>query len=253
MTTTMHSNDAGLIPPGKRIYGVGVGIVTMDRRFPRPLGDMANAATYGFPVLFDTVLGVNGMPALSPGQTHDLYAPIYESCMRLVDKGVVAITTTCGYAALLQGRLAAELPVAFAASSLVQIPSILAALGPQAKLAVLAARGASLTAEHFRGTGVREDQLDRLSVIDLQEAPSFHDAILERPGEVPLDVVAARAEIVALCKAAAEKDTRICGFVAECANVGPYSQAVREATALPVWDGIGLVNWLHHCTTTRLH
>ena len=235
----------GLLYPGKRVYGVAVGIAMMDRRFPRPPGDMGNARSFDCPVLFDIVHGVAGMPAMSVEQTDELFEPLLASCRRLVDQGASAITTTCGYAALLQDRIAAELPVTFAASSLVQIPTILSLLPRRARIGILAARGPGLTERHFRNTGVPEAALDRLHIIDLQKSPSFRAAILDRPGEVPLDARKVRTELVELCTEAVERDLTISAFVAECANVGPYSAAIQAATDRPVWDGVTLVHWLH--------
>ncbi|QRM32796.1 hypothetical protein [Microvirga sp. VF16] len=240
-----QSDPTALLRPGKRIYGVSIGIAIMDRRFPRPVGDLGNPRSFAFPVLYDVVHGVNNMPALSVEQTGDLFTPLYDSCMRLVDQGVAAITTTCGYAALLQERLAEKLPVPFAASSLVQIPSVLALLGGRRRIGVLAARGRSLTDRHLAATGVTAEQLGRIRKINLQEAPAFRRAILDAPGAEPLEVPAAAREIAALCKALADADSEIAGFVAECTNVGPYSAHIQAATGLPVWDSVSLVNWLH--------
>lgn len=35
------------------------------------------------------------------------------------------------------------------------------------------------------------------------------------------------------------------GFVAECSNTSLYSPAIQSLTGLPVWDSVGLINWLH--------
>jgi len=242
-------NSSTLIFPGKRIYGVSVGIALMDRRFPRPVGDLGHPGSFDFPVLYDIAHGVNNMPALSVEQTDALYTPLYASCMRLVDQGVSAVTTSCGYAALLQQRLADALPVPFVASSLAQIPSVLALLDGKAEIGVLSARGTSLGTSHLLATGVAAGQLHRINVLDLQEAPAFRHSILDYPGEAPLDVMRAGEEIAALCKAAIVARPAIKAFVAECTNVGPYSKRIRTATGLPVWDSVTLVNWLHRGTT----
>ena len=42
---------------GKTIYGVVVGILMLETRFPRIVGDMGNAATWPFPVFYRTVKG----------------------------------------------------------------------------------------------------------------------------------------------------------------------------------------------------
>ena len=239
------TEQPSLMQPGRRVYGAPIGIAMMDRRFPRPVGDMGNASSFHCPVQYDIVHGVNGMPAMTVEQTSNLFQPLLDSCMRLVDQGVGAITTTCGYAALLQGRLAGSLPVPFAASSLLQLASVLATLPETARVAVLAARAGGLTRAHLEGAGVAAEALWRITIADLQDAPAFRQAILDAPGQAPLDVDRATQDVVALCRATIEHDPNIGAFVAECANVGPYSEAIRQATGLPVWDGVTLVNSLY--------
>lgn len=40
---------------GKSIYGASVGILMLDARFPRIMGDMGNALTWEFPVHYKVV------------------------------------------------------------------------------------------------------------------------------------------------------------------------------------------------------
>ncbi|NTE66242.1 hypothetical protein G6M85_11550 [Agrobacterium tumefaciens] len=224
----------------------------MDRTFPRPLGDIGNAGTFSFPVLYDVVQGLDTKPVPGMEQTDRFYDAILASCQRLVDCGVTALTTTSGYAALQQARLAAELPVPFASSSLVQLPTVFALLGPHKKLGVLAARAENLTPQHLLAAGVTEDQLRRVRVLDLGESPSFRSAIIDNPGSAALDITAAKMEISDLCKSAVKSDPDIGGFVAECANVGVYAHDIQLTTGLPVWDTISLVYWLHSvCSSTN--
>jgi hypothetical protein len=233
------------VKPGKRIYGATIGIAIMDRRIPRPVGCMGNPRSYVFPVIYDVVHGVNSMPSLSVAETDKFFGPLLDSCRRLVDMGAHAITTTCGYAALFQRRLAAELSVPVAVSSLCQIPTILAILGPDKRLAVLAARGTGLTPAHLEGMGLPKEMQTRLHIIGLEASETFNRVFLENSGKEALDVERQRQEIVELCRHALSQDPLIAGYVAECANFGPYSSAVQSATGLPVWDGISLANWLH--------
>ncbi len=44
---------------GKTVYGAGVGVLMLDTRFPRVLGDMGNAATWPFPVHYEVVRGAS--------------------------------------------------------------------------------------------------------------------------------------------------------------------------------------------------
>ena len=44
---------------GKTIYGARVGILLLDRQFPRVPGDIGNALTWPFPVLYKVVRGAD--------------------------------------------------------------------------------------------------------------------------------------------------------------------------------------------------
>ena len=44
---------------GKAIYGAPLGILMLEARFPRILGDMGNGGTWPFPVLYKVVSGAS--------------------------------------------------------------------------------------------------------------------------------------------------------------------------------------------------
>ncbi len=44
---------------GKAVYGAPLGILMLEARFPRILGDMGNAGTWPFPVLYRVVKGAS--------------------------------------------------------------------------------------------------------------------------------------------------------------------------------------------------
>ena len=45
--------------PGKTIYGASLGILSLDTKFPRIHGDIGNAETWPFPVLYKIVEGAS--------------------------------------------------------------------------------------------------------------------------------------------------------------------------------------------------
>src|SRR6202000_1146431 len=60
-TTQMHMppfrSEPGIARGGKAVYGAPLGILMLDARFPRIPGDMGNATTWPFPVLYRVVKG----------------------------------------------------------------------------------------------------------------------------------------------------------------------------------------------------
>ena len=133
---------------GKSLYGARVGILMLDTRFPRIPGDMGNAATWPFPVLYKVV------PGASPRRVvHDKAAGLLDSFLdaaeELVRRGADGITTTCGFLSLFQREIAAHVGVPVATSSLMQIPLIERVLPPGKRVGILTVSAANLTGEHL--------------------------------------------------------------------------------------------------------
>src|SRR5438309_4189330 len=140
---------------GQVAYGYSVGIVCLEYFMPFIPGDVGNASTYDFPVLYREVKGAT-FDAIIVRQDPAIAPLIVEAAQELVRQGVKAVTSDCGYFGAYQHEVADAVPVPVFLSSLMQAPLILSTLGPNRKLAVLVANGASL----------RDAFLDRLGIVD---------------------------------------------------------------------------------------
>ena len=90
---------------GKTIYGASVGVLMLETRFPRILGDVGNAATWPFPVLYKIVPGATPDQVVRQ-QAEGLKQAFIEAAQGLVAAGVDGITTNCGFLSLFQDELA---------------------------------------------------------------------------------------------------------------------------------------------------
>src|SRR6266704_5270551 len=108
---------------GKAIYGAALGILMLEARFPRILGDMGNAETWPFPVLYKVVPGASPRRIVCD-RAQGLLAEFLTAADELVRLGADGITTTCGFLSLYQRQIAAHVGVPVATSSLMQIPLI---------------------------------------------------------------------------------------------------------------------------------
>ena len=106
---------------GKTIYGASLGILSLETRFPRVPGDMGNAGTWPFPVLYAVVPGASPQRVVRE-RAQGLLEPFLDAARGLVRAGVDGITTSCGFLSLFQAELSAACSVPVAASSLMQIP-----------------------------------------------------------------------------------------------------------------------------------
>ncbi len=91
-------------------------------------GNSTNPLTYRFPVLFKKITGANYQSVLvSPDGR--LVGAMVRAAESMIDQGVKAIITSCGFNAIFQKELADALKVPVYTSALLQIPFIRASLG----------------------------------------------------------------------------------------------------------------------------
>mgnify|MGYP003345547646 CR=1 FL=1 len=75
---------------GKAIYGAPLGILMLEARFPRIPGDMGNAATWPFPVLYRVVRGASPEKVVLHG-ARGLLQDFVDAAKDLVDLGAEEI------------------------------------------------------------------------------------------------------------------------------------------------------------------
>src|SRR5207237_398987 len=88
-------------------YGYSLGILMLEARFPRIPGDLGNATTFPYPVLYHVVRGASPERVVLESDP-TLLEPFVAGAQQLERGGVRAITTNCGFLALFQRELAAS-------------------------------------------------------------------------------------------------------------------------------------------------
>lgn len=223
---------------GKTVYGAGVGVLMLDTRFPRVVGDMGNAATWPFPVHYEVVRGASPDRVVRY-QAEGLKERFIEAGLNLVARGADGITTTCGFLSLFQADLAAACRVPVAASSLMQATWVQSLLPPHHRVGIITIDAPSLTADHLRAVGVDVD----LPVVGTEGGREFTRAILNDEGT--LDVAASRLDLLEAGKDLITRYPDVGAIVLECTNMAPYAADLRAAFGLPVYSVYTLVSWFH--------
>ena len=221
---------------GKSVYGVEVGILMLEAQFPRIIGDMGNALTWGFPVRYKVVRGASPNRVVRQGAT-GLLDDFILAGQELVTDGVELITTNCGFLSLFQDDLAAALDVPVATSSMMQAAQIQAMLPPGKKVGILTISIETLTAKHLATAGVPEGT----PIAGVAPNCEFQRVILNN--ELHLDVAQAEADMVAAATAFHADHPDLGALLFECTNMPPYSTAVRAATGLQVFSIVDFVKW----------
>src|SRR2546427_8689604 len=113
---TNGSNEPNRIARGgKAIYGARLGILMLEARFPRIPGDMGNALTWPFPVLYKVVKGASPQRVVRE-QAAGLLEAFLAGAAELVELGADGITTNCGFLSLYQDDIARHVAVPVATS-----------------------------------------------------------------------------------------------------------------------------------------
>ena len=219
------------ITGGRTLYGLALGMVMLDTRFPRFLGDIGNAATWPFPVHYRIVRGAAPERMAQPSLDPALFEPFTAAVRELAALGVRAITTSCGFLAIYQRELAAATSVPVFASPLIQVPTAAAAIGGR-RVAILTARLA-LNERHFNGVGWSANDVP-VVVTAPPEDSYFVDTFVRDAQEADRERL--EREVVALAERTVRENPDVGAIVLECANFPPYRAAVRRATGLPVFD-----------------
>src|ERR1700716_142703 len=133
-----------------------LGVLMLDTRFTRFVGDIGNPASYPEPVLFEVVRGAT-VDKIVPAKAPPLIEDFVAAGERLIARGADTITTGCGFLVLNQDDLAARLPVPVATSALLLIPSLTRLLPAGKRLGVLTFSRSDLTPAHFVAAGASAD------------------------------------------------------------------------------------------------
>lgn len=223
--------------PGRLSYGEIIGILKLENYAPFVPGDVANATTYRFPVRYQRVPGLTPQSVFS----HDMsvLGAMVEACEDLKSQGVRAITGDCGFMGTYQRELAQQIDLPIFMSSLLQIPFMMYLISDSSKIGIITANSRALDDTLLVSSGA---SLDRVVIRGLEDKPHFAESIMEE--RTDLDTERLEAEVV---DAALElKNTpTVRLLLLECSMLPPYGAAVQQATGLPVFDYVTMINYVY--------
>ena len=234
----------GKVAGGKSVYGASVGILMLDARFPRVPGDMGNALTWPFPVLYKIVRDASPDRVVRR-KAEGLLDAFIDAGKELVSDGADGITTNCGFLSLFQAEISAALNVPVATSSLMQVPMVAKTLPAGQRPGVLTISGSTLTEKHLEAAGVEKE----CPIETTEGGREFTRVILGN--ELELDVALARRDNVEAALRLQSKHANVGAIVLECTNMIPYAADIRQATGLPVFSMLSFVNWFQSALVPR--
>ncbi|RMI17269.1 aspartate/glutamate racemase family protein [Pseudoroseomonas wenyumeiae] len=229
----------GTAKGGKAVYGVPLGILMLEARFPRIPGDMGNGTTWPFPVMYRVVRGASPEKVVLNG-ADGLLQDFLVAAADLVRLGAEAITTNCGFLSLFQKELAAHVGVPVATSSLMQVPWVQAMLPPGKRVGIVTVSGSTLTPRHLEAAGVPLD----IPVAGTENGREFFRVLIKAEKD-DMDVDLAEQDILDAGRDLVARHPEVGAIVLECTNMPPYAAALRREVGLPVYDIYSMVNYFH--------
>nr|WP_314876406.1 hypothetical protein [uncultured Pseudomonas sp.] len=197
-------------------------------------GSLLNPETFDFPVIFETVEGawvenvVKGDPSLELAYVR--------AAQRLVERGARVISSICGFSIRHQTAVASAVNVPVVMSSLLLLPSLLAQLPVNGKIAVLTYDSRHCTDDLL---GIDDISIrDRIIVGGIEGGKFWHDEMKRPPP--PIDVASIETDVLACISKIRSDNTDVSCILLECAAFPLIAAAVRRQNDIPVYDIVSL-------------
>ena len=223
-------------------YGHAVGILSLEHPMPFIPGSVGNMSTYGYPVILKMVKGLvfervfRGDP-----ECGDM---LVEAAKELEAQGVKAITSNCGFMLKYQDKVAQAVKVPVFLSSLLQLPLIAASSGRTRPVGLITADDRGMGNDMLILAGIEAEV--PVVVKGMQERPEFKRSTLEMCGTLDSDLV--ERETVAVAREMVDEHPDMAAILLECSELPPYARAVQDATGLPTYDFITMIDYFHAAT-----
>jgi hypothetical protein len=230
---------------GRNIAGVTIGLIQFRANLPMLPGNMGNATTFNFPMLYREMNADSIFDVMAEEPTENFTAAAIEAAQWLELQGVRAIMGNCGFFGTYQKAIQADLNVPFFGSSLMLLPMMVQSLPPGKKVGVITANGPILKkVPAVENSGLSaEDKENRIVIMGCEDGPEFSGAIMANTGRY--NPVKVENEIVAVAKQMVAENNDIGAILLECTELSPHAVAVQNAVRKPVWDYTTLTNWIY--------
>lgn len=236
------------VRPHAESYGHDIGILLIDCRTPFIPGDVGNATSYTYPVLYRTVPDVTLERLIEQGDL-SLTDKVIETARALEASGVKAITSDCGYMMHFQEQVAAAVSIPVMLSSLLQLPFIASLLGPGQAVGIVCANRRRLTDELL--LKANPNARIPVHVAGLENCPNFRGPILDETDTLDSDAI--EAEVVETAEALCREHPEIGAILLECSNLPPYAHAVQQKTGRVVFDFVTMINYVRAATHRKAY
>ena len=220
----------------------------LDNPLPFIPGDVANASTFRYPVIYRAVPGLDAEACLDGAP--EFSDRVVAQARWLAAQGVRGISSDCGFMLQYQDAVRDALDVPVCLSSMLQLHFVARTLRRDQSIGVVTAHSGKLTAEFLIRHGVEVD--DTVIIRGMQDEPEFCAAVIDAKGTLDSDLMT--QETVRTTSQMMRDHPNIGAILLECSQLPPYAYAVQAAIGLPVFDFITMIDYLQsgtHCTPPK--
>lgn len=222
--------------------GYCVGIIDGPWKIPYIPGDVTNASSYDYPVVYNTCtdLDVYKIAEGDPSVTEH----VVETVRGMAQLGVKGISGDCGFMINYLPKAARAVDVPVFLSSLQILPLVASMIGNDRAIAIVTPFPDKMTPDLMAKSGFKGER--RVVPLGLQDCEEFMCHLATESDQLDADKV--HAEMAALATKAVKDNPDLGAFLLECSMLPPYSKTVREATGLPVFDFITMIDLFQRAT-----
>jgi len=235
-----------ILQGGANVYGIPIGVLSLESYFAKPPGHIKNASTFAFPITFKMVKGATTKRVVDYGD-RSLLQPFIEAARELEREGVLAITGSCGFLVLFQRELADAVSVPVFVSSLIQVPMVHCMLKQNQKVGILTAKKNSLTPEHLAAVGAENTPI---CIAGMDDQKEFCDVIIEGK-RTELDFRKFEKELLSVAEGLVDENPDIGAIVIECTDMPYFAHIIQQKVNLPVFDIITLTNMVYQAVIRK--
>jgi len=220
------------------VAGFKVGILMLETQHVLLPGNVQNATTFPFPVVYEPVTGLTFPQLASGDETADEL--IKQAVIRLEQKGVSVIVGACGSFAQWQTRITQYASVPVYASIMSQIPFVLAGLPVQQKIGVVFAAKSAFNQRVLDECHINDSE--RLIILGAEDVASFNDFY-----EIGSPKICDKFEqefILYLMQQKA-RNPEIGAWLLQCSELPVYAAKLQQQSGLPVYDQSVLIEHLY--------
>lgn len=215
-----------------------LGILLLENRPIMHEGALCNSRTFPFLTRQIIVPGASVKTVVEDGA--GIKASYIRCARQLEEEGVSAITSNCGFTALLQCDVASAVSVPVALSSLSLVPFIAKMLPAGKKLGILTYDSTKMGEQHFAAAGWSSTEI-RVAVAGIEGSETW-SRLAEPVPDVPSSLII--KDVTAATKALLSQNPDVAALVFECAAFTLAAETVRQLTGLVVADYVSLAKML---------